>query len=482
MSSNKFFLKSHVLRSSPQHYKEDIMRRLYWFLFVLVLAMSVSMGQVYKYVYQGPFPDTSAFKLPFGVINNGVTVDPAGKVWIQAYDISSRDSIDIGGGVYRKLKPIYVFNKNGTQASFSPISKFTGVNESSVTVTDTIYGVANTQPLGYGVAMDPSSSGSIIAGWGLGRIWKINYLTGAGIRRTQPAAGLGANSPAGIAVNQDGEVYLAGVLSGIPGQILNPDFTAGVQFSSAVPAIGRATAVSRDGNDVYAARFTGPNKTYVFHSANGSLGPYALTDSIFHGMSSEAIAVHPTTGYVWASADRRSSKDSISTVKRKWTPNTYYAYNPTTKAIVDSFNVAAWDPGSTGPLPRGIAFSPTGDTVYVAHFDVPTVPAVARFVRVLTSVERLDEPTVPSGYVLEQNFPNPFNPETEIHFKIAETGATTLRVYDVLGREVISLVDEVLSPGSYKARFNAAHLTSGTYVYVLTSGEVRISKKMMLLK
>ena len=458
------------------------MSRLYCILILLVVTLSVSTGQVFKYVYQGPFPDTTAFKLPFGVINGGLGVDPAGKVWIQAYGNSSTDSIDKGGGVYSFLRPIYVFNPNGTQASFSPIKILTGPDPSNVSQTDTLF-----SRLGYGGNIDPSD-GNFLADWGTLSykpgmlLWEINYKTGAGVRRLLNPTGLTTNSPASVAVNQAGEVYIAGVLGGLPGQIFNPDFSAGVQFSSNVPAIGRAIAVSRDGNDVYVPRFTGPNKTYVYHSANGSLGPYALTDSIFHGASVEAIAVHPTTGYVWGSADRRSTNDSISTVKRTWTPNTYYAYNPTTKAIVDSFKVDAWDPGSTGPLPRGIAFSPTGDTVYVGHFDASTIPAVSRFRRVLTSVERLDEPTVPSGYVLEQNFPNPFNPETEIHFKIAQTGATTLRVYDVLGREVITLVDEALSPGSYKARFNAANLTSGTYIYVLTSGEQRISKKMMLLK
>ncbi|HLF20787.1 MAG TPA: hypothetical protein VI704_08345, partial [Bacteroidota bacterium] len=90
------------------------MRRLYLFLFVLVLAFSVSMGQVFKYVFDRPFPDTTgtnAFKLPFGVINVGLGVDPAGKVWIQAYSnsSSSTDSIVNAAGTKVPTRPIYVF-------------------------------------------------------------------------------------------------------------------------------------------------------------------------------------------------------------------------------------------------------------------------------------------------------------------------------------------------------------------------------------
>jgi DNA-binding beta-propeller fold protein YncE len=225
---------------------------------------------------------------------------------------------------------------------------------------------------------------------------------------------------------------------------------------------------------VYLPRFD-LKRTFVYHSANGSLGPYELTDSIALGASVESIAIHPVTGYVWIIVDRRSDSSSYP-----WTPNRGYAINPTTKAVVDSFDTD-WDKTAAGPLPRGIAFSPGGDTLYIGHFDVATLPAVYRLVKTVVAVERLDD-AIPTGYRLSQNYPNPFNPTTEIRFEVAKAGFVTLKVYDMLGREVQTLVNENLQAGSYKATFKGHYLPSGTYIYTLTANDVRLTKKMVLAK
>jgi DNA-binding beta-propeller fold protein YncE len=198
---------------------------------------------------------------------------------------------------------------------------------------------------------------------------------------------------------------------------------------------------------------------------------------LLQGWSIETIAFHPTTGHLWVAADRRSD----STFHANYSANSFYAIDLSDNSVVDSFSLAdIWDPALT--LPRGMAFSPTGDTVYVAHFDNGAVPAVARFIRQpASSVERVDD-VIPSGFALQQNFPNPFNPSTEIRFDIGRAGFTTLRVYDMLGREVAQLVNEELEVGTYTATFDASRLTSGTYVYEVVSGGVRLTKKMMLLK
>ena len=88
----------------------------------------------------------------------------------------------------------------------------------------------------------------------------------------------------------------------------------------------------------------------------------------------------------------------------------------------------------------------------------------------------------PLKYELSQNFPNPFNPSTTIRFTIAHTGMTRLVIYDLLGREVSTLVNQVLLPGEYTAHFDAENMTSGAYFYVLTSGPTRLVKKMIFLK
>jgi hypothetical protein len=89
---------------------------------------------------------------------------------------------------------------------------------------------------------------------------------------------------------------------------------------------------------------------------------------------------------------------------------------------------------------------------------------------------------LPNQYTLEQNYPNPFNPTTTIEFKLPETSHVTLKVYDILGREVASLVNEVKSSGNYKINFNAGNLASGVYFYRIEAGKFIATKKLLLLK
>ena len=89
---------------------------------------------------------------------------------------------------------------------------------------------------------------------------------------------------------------------------------------------------------------------------------------------------------------------------------------------------------------------------------------------------------VPESYTLMQNYPNPFNPSTTITFSIPKNSQTSLKIFDVLGREVRTLVNEKLSAGSYNVTINASDLTSGVYFYSLKSGNFTETKKMMLLK
>lgn len=89
---------------------------------------------------------------------------------------------------------------------------------------------------------------------------------------------------------------------------------------------------------------------------------------------------------------------------------------------------------------------------------------------------------VPSSLRLLGNFPNPFNPTTEIRFELATSSRVTLKVYDLLGREVVTLVDGLVPAGAHTERFDAAGLPSGMYLARLTSGEYSQTTKMILLK
>ena len=92
------------------------------------------------------------------------------------------------------------------------------------------------------------------------------------------------------------------------------------------------------------------------------------------------------------------------------------------------------------------------------------------------------EVQAPSSYLLNQNYPNPFNPSTKISYSLPEANFVTLKVYDMLGREVSTLVNEMKPAGTFEAEFDASRLSSGTYVYKLTAGGYQTVKKMILTK
>ena len=99
---------------------------------------------------------------------------------------------------------------------------------------------------------------------------------------------------------------------------------------------------------------------------------------------------------------------------------------------------------------------------------------------VLTDVD--DEEASVYDFSLEQNYPNPFNPSTKISWQSPLSGHQTLKVYDIIGNEVATLVDEYKPAGSYEVNFDASKLSSGVYLYRLQSGSEIITRKMTLIK
>jgi photosystem II stability/assembly factor-like uncharacterized protein len=100
----------------------------------------------------------------------------------------------------------------------------------------------------------------------------------------------------------------------------------------------------------------------------------------------------------------------------------------------------------------------------------------------ITSVHKTTNPILPSEIFLSQNYPNPFNPVTMIRYQLTSNNYTTIKVYDVIGREVTTLVNEIKEAGSYSVIFNASSLPSGIYFYSIRSGNYKMTKTMSLLK
>ena len=94
----------------------------------------------------------------------------------------------------------------------------------------------------------------------------------------------------------------------------------------------------------------------------------------------------------------------------------------------------------------------------------------------------IDESIIPSGFSLSQNYPNPFNPVSKIKYSIPQTSPVQLKVFDILGNKITTLVNKEQTAGSYEVEFNGSDLASGIYFYRLNAGEFTSVKKMLLLK
>jgi hypothetical protein len=99
-----------------------------------------------------------------------------------------------------------------------------------------------------------------------------------------------------------------------------------------------------------------------------------------------------------------------------------------------------------------------------------------------TSVEDNNNPGVVTDFELQQNYPNPFNPTTQIRFSLAEQSQVTLKVYNILGKEIATLVNDVKGAGVHEVSFNGTGLSSGVYFYTLQTGKFTETRKMILMK
>jgi hypothetical protein len=88
----------------------------------------------------------------------------------------------------------------------------------------------------------------------------------------------------------------------------------------------------------------------------------------------------------------------------------------------------------------------------------------------------------PSEYKLYDNYPNPFNPATKIKFELKDTKLVTLKVYDITGKLIETLVNQKLQAGEYNVDFDGRNLSSGLYIYRIEAGDFKDTKKMMLIK
>jgi hypothetical protein len=203
------------------------------------------------------------------------------------------------------------------------------------------------------------------------------------------------------------------------------------------------------------------------------------SDTLFLGLVGRpltGLAFSPATGTLWGShhdslftIDSQSGHATLQGVNEWNAPHSSIAFNGvgTMYGLYGDFLVSI-DKG-TG-MPRVI-----GET------KVPDLQWIAMRSDIVTGLEE-EGRSPPAEWTLEQNFPNPYNAETVIRYQLPADAHTTLKVYDLLGREIVTLTDERQSAGLHSTRFDGSHLASGIYIYRLTSGLHVQTRKMILMK
>lgn len=144
-------------------------------------------------------------------------------------------------------------------------------------------------------------------------------------------------------------------------------------------------------------------------------------------------------------------------------------------AIIPAFNERTINPNDSATFYVAIAYGENESEMLAA------LQQAQSLYDTLTSVDN-ESYNYPFEFSLYQNYPNPFNPNTKIQFSVSKAQSVSLKVFDVLGNEIATLVNEELTPGVYQYNFDATNLSSGVYYYKLQSGNYSETKKMILMR
>ena len=153
---------------------------------------------------------------------------------------------------------------------------------------------------------------------------------------------------------------------------------------------------------------------------------------------------------------------------------TFKGYNNGTLINSSTSYSLEWSTREGHQLTVGIDSGATSGTVKVTSVSWTRVEQTPTFVKTFTGQ--------PDGFMLAQNYPNPFNPTTLISYQLSAPSQVTLKVYDILGREMATLVNERENVGSHSVKFDGSGLSSGVYFYRLTAGNFTATKKLVLMK
>jgi sugar lactone lactonase YvrE len=394
---------------------------------------------VNNYQYVGAFGDTTGSQ-------HGVEVDADGNVWVGNY-YGGISIYDGDGNLLQTINEAVVPATNG---------------DSTITITN-CRGLARDLD---GNILYTKSSVLIKFASGSGEVLDWVKLPG---------------SPCKPAVDDEGFIYIALVVGVSPVSVIDPttfEITNQITLSPVASGYARGMEVTPDGLTLIPAALDGNpgHPLYVFESTD--YANYPMTDSIRYDNKANGIFLNQTVtmdwdpwGNLWVSQDNAYGAGGDAQLVNALVMFDYekmeYGY-----LWMPHPNVTAT--GLTGP--RGAAWSNDGSALYVASWG-------AGFTMKFEKIDAIDNPElVVNEFKLAQNYPNPFNPKTTINFRIAKPGKVSLHVYNMLGQKVATLVNQNMPIGAFTVNFDGTRLASGQYIYELTSGDVKITKKMMLIK
>jgi len=139
-----------------------------------------------------------------------------------------------------------------------------------------------------------------------------------------------------------------------------------------------------------------------------------------------------------------------------------------------------WKDNQNYPVPENLTY--TNAAYMTAATDGKPLGDLNWFPDELNAIDDNGVSAIPTELTLNQNYPNPFNPTTTIEYSISRTSQVTLKVYNLLGQEVVTLVNKKQKAGQHEIEFDGSKLASGVYMYNLKAGETSVTKKMVLIK
>lgn len=264
--------------------------------------------------------------------------------------------------------------------------------------------------------------------------------------------------------NANGDtVFQSGAYNGATGDLTRD---AQVKIYEAKPGLTPATAL-RHGLP------TGPSFYFILNDtiyADNRIPPRGFVNSAFAAHRAQPVAYHYADGQYWDRTNYRlpSAVVQVTATLYYQTSSKEYITFLRDENIGNPHDTRRW-----------------GDSLYASWNRRGKSRPVAMntiTVTVRDSTTSVREDEIPIAMALAQNYPNPFNPSTQIAYSLQRSAVVTLRVYDMLGKEVATLVNGTQQAGRYVMEWNAANMPSGIYLYRLTAGGFSASRKMLLLR